>query len=298
MDSIVALAAAAIVLFLLIVALSLFKKQFNQSEPKNEAAAAPDHGEVIRPVRRAVVARNVRGRIRAVQRHHSDDENEQDVMEAEEEPQNEEEKTFDVGDGKVGKKKLAKLEAKAERKAAREAEEREREEKKKKEMELMEEKRKKEEEEEMLEKQREEQAKKEQEERERREQEEYLKMKAAFSVEEEGFDAEEKDNQDDLFQQFIEHIKSSKIVLLEELAARFQLKTQEAINRINQLTQDGVLTGVIDDRGKFIYISREEMEAVAKFIRQRGRVSLTDLAESSNQLIQLTSASNQPVTAS
>ena len=45
--------------------------------------------------------------------------------------------------------------------------------------------------------------------------------------------------------------------------------------------------GVIDDRGKFIYISREEMEAVAKFIRQRGRVSLTDLAESSNQLIQL-----------
>lgn len=45
--------------------------------------------------------------------------------------------------------------------------------------------------------------------------------------------------------------------------------------------------GVIDDRGKFIYISREEMEAVAKFIRQRGRVSLSDLAESSNQLIQL-----------
>jgi len=45
--------------------------------------------------------------------------------------------------------------------------------------------------------------------------------------------------------------------------------------------------GVIDDRGKFIYISREEMDAVAKFIRQRGRVSLTDLAESANQLIHL-----------
>lgn len=29
------------------------------------------------------------------------------------------------------------------------------------------------------------------------------------------------------------------------------------------------------------------MEAVAKFIRQRGRVSLADIAESSNQLIQL-----------
>lgn len=45
--------------------------------------------------------------------------------------------------------------------------------------------------------------------------------------------------------------------------------------------------GVIDDRGKFIYISQAEMEAVAKFIRQRGRVSLTDLAENSNQLIHL-----------
>ncbi len=48
-----------------------------------------------------------------------------------------------------------------------------------------------------------------------------------------------------------------------------------------------VSLGVIDDRGKFIYISLEEMEAIAKFIRQRGRVSLSDLAESSNLLIQI-----------
>lgn len=57
-----------------------------------------------------------------------------------------------------------------------------------------------------------------------------------------------------------------------------------------------MFVGVIDDRGKFIYITREEMEAVAKFIRQRGRVSLADIAESSNQLIQL-GAKNQPVDA-
>lgn len=44
---------------------------------------------------------------------------------------------------------------------------------------------------------------------------------------------------------------------------------------------------MIDDRGKFIYISMEEYEAVAKFIKQRGRVSITELAESSNQLINL-----------
>ena len=44
---------------------------------------------------------------------------------------------------------------------------------------------------------------------------------------------------------------------------------------------------MVDDRGKFIYISNEELESVAKFIRQRGRVSIAELAESSNKLINL-----------
>ncbi|KAH9631686.1 hypothetical protein HF086_014687 [Spodoptera exigua] len=57
--------------------------------------------------------------------------------------------------------------------------------------------------------------------------------------------------------------------------------------RITELQSSGELTGVIDDRGKFIYISQKELEDVAKFIRQRGRVSITDLAESSNDLINL-----------
>ena len=64
--------------------------------------------------------------------------------------------------------------------------------------------------------------------------------------------------------------------------------TQEAIDRVTQLHEDGILTGVIDDRGKFIYISMEELEAVAKFIKQQGRVSITDLAMNSNKLINLT----------
>jgi len=50
------------------------------------------------------------------------------------------------------------------------------------------------------------------------------------------------------------------------------------------------LTGVTDDRGKFIYISQEELESVAKFIRQQGRVSIADLASSSNKLITLAKA--------
>lgn len=48
------------------------------------------------------------------------------------------------------------------------------------------------------------------------------------------------------------------------------------------------LSGVIDDRGKFIVITAEEMKDVVKFIRRRGRVNVTDLAAESNKLIDLT----------
>jgi len=72
------------------------------------------------------------------------------------------------------------------------------------------------------------------------------------------------------------------------LAVRFKLKIHAAINRIEKLQEDKILTGVFDDRGKFIFLSNSELEAVAKFIRQRGRVSIADLASASNSLINLT----------
>jgi hypothetical protein len=52
--------------------------------------------------------------------------------------------------------------------------------------------------------------------------------------------------------------------MLEELAAEFGLRTQEAINRLQALEQMGRVTGVFDDRGKFIYIAPHEMDAVSQ----------------------------------
>ena len=51
----------------------------------------------------------------------------------------------------------------------------------------------------------------------------------------------------------------------------------------------GLLTGVMDDRGIFIYISEEELLKVKKFKEQRGRVSIVELAKHSNELISLKS---------
>ncbi|KAJ8317161.1 hypothetical protein KUTeg_005065 [Tegillarca granosa] len=184
------------------------------------------------------------------------------------------------GDGDDLFDKIEQPEGKIEEEERRERKEREA---------LLEKQRKKEEEKRKQEEaEREEEERKRKEEEEKREHEEYLKLKEAFSVEEEGeCDISPDLTSQSLLQEFIDHIKESKVVMLEDLAAQFKIRTQDAINRVQELQEDGRLTGVIDDRGKFIYIPMEELEAVAKFIRQHGRISISELAESSNRLINL-----------
>lgn len=186
----------------------------------------------------------------------------------------------------MGAKKRAKLEAKAEKKAARELEEKRREDAKKREQQLTEERQKAEEKQKLEEQKEEEEKKRLQEEKEKREHEEYLKMKEAFQIEEEGFD-QDVDESESALQKFVNYIKDNKVVVIEDLAVVFKLKTQAVIDRIEDLQKDNILSGVMDDRGKYIYISQEELQAFAKFIKQRGRVSLTELAEGSNKLINL-----------
>ncbi|KAK1337312.1 hypothetical protein QTO34_001938 [Cnephaeus nilssonii] len=199
--------------------------------------------------------------------------------------------------GKIGAKKLRKLEEKQARKAQREAsrrggvqlweaEEAEREERKRLESQREAEWKKEEERLRLEEKQKEEEERKAREEQAQREHEEYLKLKEAFVVEEEGVGETMTEEQSHSFlTEFINYIKQSKVVLLEDLASQVGLRTQDTINRIQDLLAEGTLTGVIDDRGKFIYITPEELAAVANFIRQRGRVSITELAQASNSLI-------------
>lgn len=199
-------------------------------------------------------------------------------------------------DGKIGAKKARKLEMKAEKKAQREAEIEEREEKKKRDA-LLEAERKKDAEKRKLEdaaRAEEERLKKE--EQERKEYEEYLQLKSTFVVEESGeVGILTEEESQSLLQQFIDFVKTSKVVQLEDLGAKFNLKTQEAIDRLEHLLGEGRLTGVMDDRGKFIYISEDELAEVAKFIKRSGRISIADLAESSNALINMSGSTSESV---
>merc|ERR1712203_1320100 len=177
-------------------------------------------------------------------------------------------------------KKLLKMEDKAEKKKQREAELLDREARKKR--------LEKEEQERNLQDAKEQ----EQEKKQRKEQEEYDKLKEAFIVDEEGFDEDPEEDQENKLEKFIQYIKDTKVVVLEDLAAHFQMKTDDTIDRVSTLIKEDKLTGVIDDRGKFIFISQEELEAVGKFITQRGRVSISELAENSNRLISLETKSS------
>ncbi|KAI6240094.1 DDRGK domain-containing protein 1 [Aphelenchoides fujianensis] len=209
---------------------------------------------------------------------------------SEEEYDSEMEEAVDPFGKKIGKKKLAKMQAKAEARAAREdmlaarAEQKKREEKQREEREA----------EEKAEADR---AKQEaDEERKRREaiaeqeHQEYLKMKEAFSVEEEGYDQVDENEVENLMAAFIEHVKTNKAVNIDELGSLFKMRVEDTVEKLRYFMSTGQLTGVIDDRGKFIYITQEELDNVAKFVSQRGRISLSDLAEYSNRLISLETA--------
>lgn len=188
---------------------------------------------------------------------------------------------------KMGVKKAAKLAAKAEKRAAREVMLREREEKKR-EQEYLDHLRKQEEE-----KEKEEEEKRKEleriakEEQARKEHEAYLEMAANFEVEEEGLDNEGEGDSEDMLNKFINYINEQKVVMLEQLAAQFKMKTKDVVDRIQNLIANGSLVGIIDDRGKFISITNDELQSVSKFIRQRGRVTVDELVVNSNKLINL-----------
>jgi len=125
--------------------------------------------------------------------------------------------------------------------------------------------------------------------KEQKEQAEYEAMKSMFEVEESGTTVDEGSTEDtsNLLQKFVDYIHQRKVVVLEDVAAEFQMRSRELLSRIEALEMMGRVSGVVDDRGKFIVITKEEMAKVADFINSRGRVSLSDLAIQSNFLVDL-----------
>jgi len=117
-------------------------------------------------------------------------------------------------------------------------------------------------------------------EREKAEEEEYNKWKGFMTVTETGTQDDEAS-----IEAFVDYIEKAKVVALSDLASQFGLAQQATIQRVQELEASGRLSGVIDDRGKFVSVTKQEMEQITRFIRQRGRVSLAELVDASSKLI-------------
>uniref|UniRef100_A0A7S3PIA7 DDRGK domain-containing protein 1 n=1 Tax=Aplanochytrium stocchinoi TaxID=215587 RepID=A0A7S3PIA7_9STRA len=196
----------------------------------------------------------------------------------------EDEEGFDNLTNKQMRRAVKKREAR-ERREAMEAARKAREEQMDARSSAYDEKQKKKEEERM---QKQEESRKRMEEEKQKAEEEFEQWKDLISVVEEGSNEKyEEDEVQDRLRLFIEHVREKKVVMLEELAIVFNLRTQEAINRLESLEKMGRITGVFDDRGKFIYITKQEMEQVTAFILKKGRISISEVAKESNKLIDL-----------
>jgi len=126
-----------------------------------------------------------------------------------------------------------------------------------------------------------------QEEKKKQEEDDYIKWKDMFTVDEAGKETENMENEENLLQKFVEYIKLRKVVVLDYLAAEFKLNTKDVMSRIKSLEASKALSGVIDDRGKYIYITDQEFEEVANYIKKKGRVSRADLLIECNKIIKL-----------
>ena len=92
-----------------------------------------------------------------------------------------------------------------------------------------------------------------------------------------------------------EFIRKKKIVQVEDVAIQFGLKVQETVDAIlgtspphvKELEANGQLNGVMDDRGKFIHITSEEMDTMARYIQQQGRIPVEKFAAEAQRLIRL-----------
>ncbi len=133
----------------------------------------------------------------------------------------------------------------------------------------------------------EEQQKKEQEEREKKEQEEYEKWKDLIVLEETGNQQDEQLDQENLLQNFIDYIKLRKVVEIEDLSVNFKLARKAVLERINDLENSKLLQGVLDERGKYIYIQNEEIDGIQKIIHKKGRLTRKDLVNEFSKIIRL-----------
>ena len=97
------------------------------------------------------------------------------------------------------------------------------------------------------------------EEQKKKEEDEFNKWKDFMVVQDEG--EENVDiNSEDLINDLINYIKIRKLVSLEDLSGEFKLNANDLVDRLKHLENQSRICGIIDDRGKYIYMTEKELQ--------------------------------------
>jgi hypothetical protein len=99
------------------------------------------------------------------------------------------------------------------------------------------------------------------EEQQKKEEDEFNKWKDFMVVQDEGEENEDV-NSEDLINDFINYIKLRKVVNLEDLSGEFKLNANDLVDRLKHLESQGRICGIIDDRGKYIYLTEKELQVI------------------------------------
>ena len=82
-------------------------------------------------------------------------------------------------------------------------------------------------------------------------------------------------------------LEANRISTFDQLAKRFGFKKLEAIRaRVQKIEAAGLVSGVVD-ASRFVRVSRDELESIASFVLERGRVDIEELTEKSNRVLAL-----------
>lgn len=122
------------------------------------------------------------------------------------------------------------------------------------------------------------------EEQEKKEQDEYNQWKDDFAVAEEGEEIGDI-NSEDMINEFVSFIKLRKLVSLEDLSGQFKINPNDIVERLKVLEGQGRICGIVDDRGKYIYLTDKEIQAIEKIFLTRGRISKAELIKECNKII-------------
>lgn len=74
---------------------------------------------------------------------------------------------------------------------------------------------------------------------------------------------------------------------MQELAAAFKLTNRAVLERIKSLEASGYLKGVLDDRGKYISLTEEEVQGLLKAVAKRGKMNRLEMTEEFSRVVRL-----------